>query len=90
MRSQGPHGERESGEAETLVPELEQLSVGKRRVVLLFVDPIFCKQPFDQSLRVTLSNHPNRSEGGVKPGHFAGSYHQRECTKDGPARVGKR
>ena len=62
-----PHGQGQTGESEAFLSKFEQLRIGERGVVLLFVHPIFGQQPFDESLSVPLRDHANRSEGGVKP-----------------------
>ena len=90
MRAQRPHGQREPRKPESFVSQLEELGVTEGRVVLLFVDPVFRKQPLDESLRVALSYHSNRAEGGVKSRDFARADHQRERSEDGPARMGHR
>ena len=90
MRAQRPHGQREPRKPESFVSQLEELGVTEGRVVLLFVDPVFGKQPLDESLCVALSYHSNRAEGGVKSRDFARADHQRERSEDGPARMGHR
>ena len=51
-----PHGEGEACKTKAFFSEFEELSIAEGRMILLLVNPVFCQQPLDESLRVPLSD----------------------------------